>query len=91
MYAYLVEFLGTLLFVGTIAFSGNPLFIISSLAVAIGIGGKVSGGHFNPAVSSWAWLSGKLTNADYAMYVISQVSAATVVWVLGALKFAGTN
>jgi aquaporin Z len=85
MYKYLIEFLGTLLFVGTISFSGNPLLIISSLAVAIALGGKISGGHFNPAVSTWAWMSSKLPSYDFGMYVLAQTSAAALVWLLGEL------
>lgn len=86
MYKYIVEFLGTLLFISTISFTGNPALIIGSLAVAIGLGGKISGGHFNPAISTWAWLSSKLSTADYGMYVLAQTSAAALVWILGELS-----
>lgn len=85
MYKYIVEFLGTLLFVSTISFSGNPALILASLGVAIGLGGKISGGHFNPAVSTWAWLSSKLSTADFGMYILSQSAAAFLVWLLGEL------
>ena len=47
----LVEFLGTVFFLYVIIAVGNPLAIGLALAVAIMIGGKISGGHFNPAVS----------------------------------------
>ena len=82
MYPYIIEYLGTLLFVGTVAFTGNPLYIIASLAVAIGLGGKVSGGHFNPAISTWAWAAGKLPTNTYGMYIAAQLAAATTVWIL---------
>ena len=82
MYPYVVEFLGTLLFVGTVAFTGNPLYILASLAVAIGLGGKISGGHFNPAISTWAWLAGKLPTNTYGLYLGAQLAAAALVWIL---------
>jgi glycerol uptake facilitator-like aquaporin len=56
----LVEFLGTALLIGTVSFTGVPVLIVAALAIAIGLGGKVSGGHFNPAVTAWALLSGKI-------------------------------
>jgi aquaporin Z len=86
MYKYVVEFLGTLLFVSTISFSGNPALILASLGIAIGLGGKISGGHFNPAVSLWAWLSSKLSTNDFGLYVLAQASAAALVWILGELS-----
>jgi aquaporin Z len=86
MYKYLVEFLGTLLFISTIAFTGNPALILASLGVAIGLGGKISGGHFNPAISTWAWLSSKLSTVDYGMYILTQSSAAVLVWMLKELS-----
>jgi glycerol uptake facilitator-like aquaporin len=77
-----VEFLGTLLLVGTVAFTGNPLFIISALALAIGLGGKISGGHFNPAVTAFQWMTGKMGQSRALMYILAQLSAAMTVWVV---------
>lgn len=55
-----VEFLGTALLAAAVAFTGNPALILAALAAAIGLGGKVSGGHFNPAVTVLQYLSGKV-------------------------------
>jgi magnesium-transporting ATPase (P-type) len=67
----------------------NPLILIlgvaAAFAFAIGLGTKISGGHFNPAVSTWAWFSGKLTTPDYGTYVLAQVSAGLLVWVLASM------
>jgi aquaporin Z len=86
MYAVLVEYLGTLLLVGTIAFTGNPALIVAALAIGIGFGGKISGGHFNPAVSTWAWLAGKLPSMTTLHYVLAQFAAAVTIWVLHSLR-----
>jgi glycerol uptake facilitator-like aquaporin len=85
MTPYVVEFLGTLLFIGAVSFSGNPAIILAALAFAMGMGSKISGGHFNPAVSTWAWFDGKLTSVDYTMYLLAQFGAAVLVWVMGQL------
>jgi len=79
-----VEFLGTALLVGTVSFTGTPLLIVSALAIAIAFGGKISGGHFNPAVTAWALASGKIGKAKALSYMIAQLSAALTIWVLGS-------
>jgi aquaporin Z len=73
MRAYIVEFLGTLLFLSTILFSGKPIFIALSLFVVMFLGGSISGGHFNPAVSIMFWANGTLTNKDTMAYIVSQI------------------
>jgi len=77
-----VEFLGTLLLVSTVAFTANPLFIVSALAIAIALGGKISGGHFNPVVTAFQWMSGKMGQSRALMYILAQLSAGMVVWVV---------
>lgn len=79
-----VEFLGTSLLVGAVSFTGTPLLIVAALAIAIALGGKVSGGHFNPAVTAWALLSGKIGKSKAMYYMLSQFGAAAFIWVLGS-------
>ena len=83
--AALVEFLGTALLIGTISFTGTPVLIVAALAVAIAFGGKVSGGHFNPAVTAWALASGKIGKSKALQYIIAQVGAALSIWVLSSM------
>ena len=78
-----VEFLGTALLVGAVSFTGTPLLIVSALAIAIAFGGKISGGHFNPAVTAWALASGKIGKAKALSYMLAQLAAALSIWVLG--------
>lgn len=78
MNKYIVEFLGTLFFVFIILSVGNPLAIGSALAIVIILGGKVSGGHFNPAVSIALAYMGKLNKNDLMPYILSQIAGAMV-------------
>lgn len=73
MLAYLVEFLGTFLFLSVIVATGQPLLIALALLVVILLGGGISGGHFNPAVSLMFWAKGALTPQDLAGYVTAQI------------------
>ena len=80
----LVEFLGTALLIGTISFTGVPVLIVAALAIAIGLGGKVSGGHFNPAVTAWALLSGKIGKSKALSYMVAQLAAAAFIWIMSS-------
>ena len=48
---YLVEFIGTAIFLYVIIGTGNWLAIGLTLGIVILIGGPISGGNFNPAVT----------------------------------------
>jgi aquaporin Z len=80
-----VEYLGTALLIGAVSFTGTPLLIVAALAVAIALGGKVSGGHFNPAITAWALVSGKIGKTKAISYILAQVGAALTVWVVGSM------
>jgi glycerol uptake facilitator-like aquaporin len=77
-----VEYLGTALVTGSYAFGGNPIFVVAALALAIGLGGKISGGHFNPAVTAWALAAGKIGQSKAIMYILAQLVAALTVWMV---------
>jgi len=80
-----VEFLGTSLLVGAVSFAGSPLIVVATFALIQALGGKISGGHFNPAVTAWALLQGKISNQKALSYVIAQLSAAVLVFVVGRM------
>ena len=80
-----VEYLGTCLLIGAVAFTSSPLFVVAALAIAIGLGGKISGGHFNPAVTVWALANGKIGKMKALSYVVAQVAAALTIWVTGSM------
>ena len=74
MNKYLVEFLGTLFLVFVIFATGNYLAIGAALAVAVMLGGAISGGAFNPAVAIALMYSGKLPRSDLMPYIVAQVA-----------------
>ena len=69
-----------------------PLAIGAALMVMVYMGGHVSGGHYNPAVSLAVALRGKLDTRDIAPYmamqVLGAVAAAAVVYVVVGRTFA---
>ncbi len=71
---YVVEFIGTFLFLSVIIATGSPVLIALSFLAVILLGGSISGGHFNPAVSVMMWANGTLSMMDMAMYAAAQVA-----------------
>ncbi|HEV8197970.1 MAG TPA: MIP/aquaporin family protein [Gemmatimonadales bacterium] len=82
MRKYLTEFVGTLFFVMTIGLVVTPnhplapLVIGTVLMVIVYMGGHVSGGHYNPAVSLAVFLRGKLPGSELVPYIGAQVLGA---------------
>lgn len=82
MRKYLTEFIGAFFLIFTIALTvadGNPfapLAIGAVLMVMVYMGGHVSGGHYNPAVSLAAMLRGALPARDFVPYVLAQLAGA---------------
>ncbi len=80
----LTEFIGTfflVLTVGLTVLGGTPfapLAIGSALMVMVYMGGHISGGHYNPAVSLAVMLRGKLEKGDLIRYWIAQLVGAVV-------------
>jgi aquaporin Z len=96
---YLTEFIGTfflVLTVGLTVLGGTPLAplaIGSSLMIMVYMGGHVSGGHYNPAVSLAVLMRGKMASGtEFVGYVVSQLAgalvAAVVVYVITGKGFA---
>ena len=76
MTKYLVEFLGTMFLVFVIFATGNWLAIGAALALAVYLGGAISGGAFNPAVAISLYSAGKLAKSDVVPYIIVQILGA---------------
>ena len=78
MHKFLVEFLGTMCLVFVIFATGNYLAIGAALAVAVLLGGAISGGAFNPAVAIALMYAGKLSRSDLIPYIVAQVAGGLV-------------
>lgn len=95
---YLTEMIGTFFLVLTIGLcvTGGtafaPLAIGSALMVMVYMGGHVSGGHYNPAVSLAVMMRGKLESKELLPYWVSQIVgallAAAVVYLIVGQTFA---
>lgn len=70
----IVEFLGTLFFLYVVLATGNPLAIGAALTIAIIIGGAISGGHFNPAITIMMVMANKLPRKEVIPYILAQVA-----------------
>lgn len=81
----IVEFLGTALIVGTFAFTQTPLLVVAAFAIASSIGGKVSGGHFNPAITAWALAKGTIGTHRAMSYFLAQFGAGLVIFMLSSI------
>lgn len=71
---YLVEFFGTLFFLYVIIATNNAIAIGAALALVIYLGGKISGGNYNPAVSVMMVLAGKLPKEQLVGYILAQLA-----------------
>ncbi len=70
-----VEFLGTFIFLSVIVATGNAWAIGATLAVLIYLGGAISGGHFNPAVTVMTLYNRGITHENAIAYIVAQVVA----------------
>ena len=70
---YLVEFLGTFFFLFVIIYTGNFIAIGAALALVIYLGGKISGGNFNPAVSVMMFFAGKFSLNELVGRISAQI------------------
>lgn len=93
MRKYLVEFIGTTLFMfaifGAILFRSPlaPIGIGAALMVMVYAGGHISGGHFNPAVSLAVFVRGRLPVGDLGPYVIAQLLGACLGYLIARVVF----
>src|SRR5215813_6192762 len=92
------EFIGTFFLVFTICLTVTgevpmaPLAIGSSLMIMVYMGGHISGGHYNGAVSLAAYLRGKIDASTFVGYLIVQllgaIAAGIIVYIVLGKTFA---
>jgi len=78
MKAVLIEFIGTLFFLYVILATGSPLAIGAALAAAVYVGGSISGGNFNPAVTIMMIAAKKQPIETALPYIVAQVAGGLV-------------
>lgn len=82
MRKYTVELIGTFFFVLCIMSTVSsptlltPLFIGIALMSLVYMGGAISGGHYNPAVTLAIYINKKIGSHDALWYIISQLLGA---------------
>jgi len=96
-----VEFIGTFFLVYTVCMATNPktgagalapLAIGSVLMVMVYAGGHISGGHYNPAVSTAVLIRGRMLSSEWVAYVATQLVAGVVAALLArAVSGAGNR
>ena len=69
----LVEFLGTMFLVYVIFAVGNWLAIGLALAIGVLLGGRISGGAYNPAVAIALYAAGKVSKEELLPYIIVEI------------------
>lgn len=88
MHAIITEFIGTFIFLGVILSTGGQALAVGlTLAAVIFFGSKISGGHFNPAVSTIMYMAGKIKTNQYVGYMIAQVLGGVLaLWFINTAK-----
>ncbi len=96
MSKYITEFIGTfflVLTIGLVIAAGTPLgplAIGTTLMVMVYMGGHISGGHYNPAVTLGVLLRGKIEGGEAVRYMIYQVAGALLAALISYWMVAGT-
>jgi aquaporin Z len=88
MHKLLVEFLGTFALMAVILYSNGNWFLIGlMLGIDVLLGGKISGGCFNPAVTLGSCMANNLSYSEFLPYVIVELLGAA----LAAMIYAKTK
>ena len=85
-FKYLVELVGTFIFLSVILMTGEAIPIGITLVAMIYWGGKISGGAFNPAVTLALYLNKKLNSVQLVGYMVAQFVGALLAFYFFKLK-----
>lgn len=96
---FMAEMIGTFVFLGVIIItvagkssticdkSESWIKIGLALSIAIILFGKISGGHFNPAVSFMFFLNKTITLQELFIYIVAQLAGAIIAYTLYNLMY----
>ncbi len=94
----IVEFIGTFFLVFTVCLATSPktgvgvlapLAIGSSLMVMVFAGGHISGGHYNPAVSTAVLVRGKMISYEWLRYFGAQLAGGVAAALVARVVIGG--
>lgn len=75
---YIAEALGTFIFLTIILTNDSPVMIAVALLVGILIATIASQGHLNPAVTTMAYMTGKVDSSQVFGYISAQLVGAVL-------------
>lgn len=75
---YLIEFIGSILFIYVVLITNNPLAIGATLTLILLLVSKFSSGHLNPAITIAGAVSGQFPIRDVLPYCLSQILGGLV-------------
>jgi glycerol uptake facilitator-like aquaporin len=85
----IIEFIGTCCIIGFTSLKGNiqiaMVVITLVFGFACGFTGNLSGRQFNPAVSLWAYMYGRIDDISLGVSILSQLLAAFTMVYIGKL------
>jgi len=88
----------TLTFIGGAAIINGQAGLIGvamahglALAVMISCVGHISGGHFNPAVTTGFLVTGRMSAGEWVVYIVSQLLGSTLAAILLLVFFPGAK
>lgn len=73
---YIIECIGTFFIVLAVSLTENPIAIGLIYLSMLYFGARVSGAHYNPAITQALWLRGKFPTENIVWYVIAQCIGA---------------
>ena len=82
MNKYLVEFLGTMFLAFIIFAIGNWVAIGAALGIAVLLGGPISKGSFNPAITLALFYAGKIPKTDVIPYIVVEILGGIVAFLI---------
>src|SRR3990167_4737008 len=75
---YIAEAVGSFIFFAVILTKGEPVMIAVGLLVAILVATIASQGHLNPAVTTMAYMEGKMNGEESISYIAAQIIGAII-------------
>jgi glycerol uptake facilitator-like aquaporin len=75
---YIAEAVGSFIFFAVILTKGEPVMIAVGLLVGILVATIASQGHLNPAVTTMAYMEGKVSSEESMGYIVAQIFGAIV-------------